>query len=387
MINIGIIGLGDMGLAHVRGFNMLDDCRVTAVCDTDIKRIDAAREVLAGKKFESHADYRDLLKQKNLDAVVIAVYNYRHEEVSLAALKSGRDIFLEKPVAHTIESCDNIIKTWGATESILQIGFTYRYSSMYRHVARMIEKGALGEIMMAYCIEFRDNFPLPWFFDEEKSGGAIVEKNCHHFDIFNWMIKSSPLSVYAAGGQHVVKGKNYEIKCSYAREKGIRIDNPSIVDHAFITVAYENSAVANLGLCMYESPPIDGLRIGMVSVRGEHAVIDRDSSLELGGGPKGENKKYSLDMKLETFGIGHIGCQLQRSDFLKSIKKRSPPFADIFTGRDAALICYGAEKSIKEKRPIQISEFDDPIISELSFRKGHAGARPTPEPANPLLKG
>lgn len=381
MVKIGIVGLGDMGLGHLRGFEKFQNCEIVALCDSDEKNLERSKNFLRKSVPKFFNNYSDILSMKDLNAVVIAIPNYLHSDFTCAALDRGLDVFLEKPVANTIEGCDKIIEKVGESDRIVQIGLVYRYSNLYRKIAQMIEDNLFGDIMMMYCKEYRDNFPTAWFFDEKKSGGAILDKNCHHFDIFNWYINSQPLRVVAFGGQHVVKGENYKINCSYAPDKNLILHNPTIVDHAFVLVEYENGAKANLGLCMYEVEPIEGLEIGGMGTNGSHFIAKRDASLVVGGGPLGEMREIEVDYFGDNEGIGHIGCQIERKEFLECVEKRNEPYANLYIGRQSIVVSLAAERSIKEDRVVYIREYDNPRVVEIFRKRGYLGKKSTPPPA------
>ncbi|TFG09202.1 MAG: Gfo/Idh/MocA family oxidoreductase [Promethearchaeota archaeon] len=364
MINLGIIGLGNMGMGHCLGFDRLSDCHVLAVADNDEKRLENSQNFFKKNTPRLFTDYRALLKMEELHAVIIATPTYFHKQITIDALRAKKDVFLEKPIAPTIEETDEIIEAVAKTDRILQIGLVYRYSNLYRTMAHLIEDKTFGNVMMAYCKEFRDNFPSPWFFDETKSGGAILDKNCHHFDLFSWFIQSLPKKVIALGGQHVIKS-GHKINCSYSSHQGKTLEKPTIVDHANVLVEYENGAKANLGLCMYEIEPIEGLEIGIIGDNGAWALAKNDTRLDIAGGPIGMEREVKVDYYSDNEKVGHIGCQTERREFLDCVKLRTQPYANLAIGREACVISMAAERSIKEERAVYISEFLNPKIQQI----------------------
>ncbi len=361
-----------MGMGHIMGFNRLSDCQVVAIADPNEKQLEMSRHVFKKNSPQLFTDYKGLLKMPEILAVVIATPTYFHTQITIEALKANKDIFLEKPIAPTIQETDSIIKAFANTDKIVQVGLVYRYSNLYRTMAHLVEKGTFGNIMMAYCKEYRDNFPSHWFFDQTKSGGAILDKNCHHFDIFSWFIRFPPKKVFAMGGQHVVK-QGHKIQCSYSSHQGEILVNPTIVDHANVLIEYENGAKGNLGLCMYELQPIEGLEIGIMGDNGAWALAKKDLNLIIASGPISKMEEVSVDYYSDNEGIGHIGCQIERREFLECIKTRKQPYANLLIGREACVVSLAAEKSIKEKRTVSISEFYnseiDAIFQELGYIK------------------
>lgn len=383
MINIGIIGLGDIGTVHLRGFSKLkEDCRVTAVCDPVAAKRERALGLLGGKA-TAYADYRKMLKESNVDAVVIGIPTYWHAPVALAAMRAGKDVFLEKPVAPTIEECDAYILEAMNTGRVVQVGLVYRYSNLYRTVGRMVDQGDFGNVTMMFCKEYRDNFPVQWFFETKKSGGALLDKDCHHFDLFNWFTRSRARRVMAMGGQHVVKGKRIKVNCAYAPDPNAYIKNPDILDHAFVLVEYENQARANLGLCMYESEPIEGLEVGLMGDNGTHAIAKRDIILQAGGGPLGEMEEIPVDYEGDNLAIGHIGVHVEHQEFLDCVKTRRMPYANLFIARDSMDIAFAADRSIAEHREVLMSEFANPKVEKIRKKYFKELYQPTPAPMTP----
>ena len=377
MKNIGIIGVGDMGLGHSIGFDKISDCRVVAVADSDDNRLEIIKNAFKRCSPQHFNDYNDLLKMQEVDAVVIATPSFMHQKMTLDALKANKDVFLEKPVAPTIEATDAIIMELAKTDRILQIGLVYRYSNLYRMIAHLIEEGRFGNVMMAYCKEYRDNFPSPWFYDETQSGGAILDKNCHHLDLFNWFIKSPPKKVYAMGGQHLYK-TGHKIQCAYSSHQGEILKNPSIVDHANVLIEYENGAKGNLGLCMYEIEPIEGLEVGIMGNNGSWALAKSDEKLIIAGGPIGDIKEIFLDNYSDNEEAGHIGCQTERREFLNCLETRKQPYVNLKIARDSCVVALAAERSIKEKRIVSISEFLNPEVDAVFKKLGYDKPSKTP---------
>ncbi|MBT2293390.1 Gfo/Idh/MocA family oxidoreductase [Paenibacillus albidus] len=367
-IRMGFIGVGDMGSHHCIGFDLLAECEVRYICDMNESNVKRTLAELSNSNPLICKDYRELLDKEDLDAVVISVPNYLHREVAVAFLEAGKHVFLEKPVAHTLEDCDAIIDAAEKQERILQIGLVYRYSNLYRRMAKELENGRLGDVKLMWCKEFRDPFPpADWFYDKSKSGGAIVEKDCHHFDIFNWMIGARPVRVFASGGQHVMKqGQANLIANSYSHYDPKTITESTIVDHAFITVDYDNGSKANLGLCMYLKPRNlmgEGLEIGLIGENGGQMVARNDKTIDIAGGQDSTKEHLEIDVTSDSIMGGHTGGQTQRIEFLNCILEGSQPFASAQVGRNALLIALAAEQSILEERYVYLEELSPIEVS------------------------
>jgi predicted dehydrogenase len=383
IFNIGIVGLGINGIMHTNGFARLPNCRVAAVCDLDSSLRQKTIGMLGDDSIVSTNDYRKLCAMEKLDAVSICTPTYFHTPIALCALEHGKDLLLEKPIAPTIKEVDELIVRAFDTDRIVQIGLVYRYCNLYRTVGRMVERGDFGNVTLAFCNELRDNFPTQWFFETKKSGGALLDKDCHHFDLFSWFIRSAPVKVYAMGGRHVVKGRQIKVNCGYAPDPDAMIKNPDIVDHALVLIEYANKARADLRLCMYEVEPLDGLEFGIIGNNGAHALAKRDSVLTAGGGPMGEMREIAVDYVNDNHGIGHIGADVQHVEFVRCMQDRTLPYANLLNARESMVIAMAAERSIKEKREVFVEEFADPRITALMKKYKKEFSRPTPAPLPP----
>jgi len=383
MINVGIIGLGDNGVMHSRGFHRLEETRVAAICDTSSRARKRMLEVLGDDSIVSTNSWEKMCEMDELDAICVSVPTFMHPPIAHLALANGKDVFLEKPIAPSIRETDELIEHAMSTDRVVQVGLVYRYCNLYRTMGKMVEQGDFGDVMMAYCKEYRDNFPTQWFFETEKSGGAILDKNCHHFDLFSWFIGSRPEKIYAMGGQHVVKGKKVRINCSYAPDPDLVLRNPDIVDHAYVLVRYENGELGNLGLCMYQVEPKEGLEIGIIGTNGAHALAKKDITLTAGGGPLGEISEVPVDYHNDNHGIGHIGADRQHVEFVECIRNRTLPYANLLLARESMVISMAAEISIKENREVFAEEFDRPEITKLIEKHRKELYRDTPDPLPP----
>ena len=342
----------------------MDGCQIVATVDPDagwsrLRPIDWYKQPP-----EHYQDIREMLEIEKPEACVVAVPDDQHRQVAQQVMDAGCDLLLEKPIATNVEDCDAIIDYARTRKRVLQIGLVYRYSNLYRKMAE-IARQPDWDVKLMWCKEMRQCFPQrPWFYSQEKTGGTIVEKDCHHFDIFNWVIGSSPVRVFATGGQHVWKS-GAQVKCTYCPEPARTIKEIDTVDHALVCIDYANGARANLILCMYLRPENvmpEGLEIGAISTNGMQMAAYRDERLCVGGLDQPWHQ-VRVDMYSDSQNIGHIGSQAQRREFLQCIRTRQTPFADARVGRESLLIALAAERSIREGRPIEIDELQ-PVAME-----------------------
>ncbi len=243
-----VIGCGLNGNEHIYVTMLEGRATIHGIYDINPGSID-----LAKKTFARFSDGHDLAEYDSLeaacsdpaaDALIITTPNYTHLEVLRVAMKSGKHIFLEKPMATTVEDAREILKLSEEYPAILQIGLQYRYKSMYvEAIHEAFQRKSIGEIKMVNIVEHRLPFldkVQQWNKFSKYSGGTLVEKCCHYFDLLNMFAQSKPASVFATGST-AVNFKEFEYNG----------DKSDIIDNAIVSVVYENGVRASFNLCMF----------------------------------------------------------------------------------------------------------------------------------------
>ncbi len=343
-IRMGFIGIGAMGFSHLELFHK--DCgkkaEAVAFCARNKERIAAAREVAPDMElFKKEVD----LIRSDLDAVVVSSPNFTHVPLALETLKAGKHLFLEKPVGITTAECRSLLRASEKSNRILMIGHELRYSPYFRKIKELVADGAVGKPRMTWCKEFRGPF-MPksrnWIEDRRRSGGCLVDKNCHHFDLMNWWMDSRPKHVSGFGSNavnRVIKGPN------------------QVHDHATASWEYANGAKGTLQLSMFAHEfPKEELEMGVV---GDQGVLQTKlDSLELllwqHGKRKGEPRVIKTKAKQGIGWGGHLGFAEMHPAFLEAIEKKQQPITSVSNTMDGTLLAIAAEQSIRERKVITI---------------------------------
>ena len=213
-INIGIIGCGDRGTGIMKMLTELTDrFTVTAICDVLDFRIGNAKKINTTPALKEYKDYRKLLDDKTVHAVVIAVTLSEHYQIAKDALLAGKHIYLEKTMTYSIDQTLDLVKVAKTRNSqVVQIGHQYRSTPLYFKVKEMIEKGYLGKITQIDSRWDRNwnwRRPVPagytdkqvnWRMYKEFSGGLPAELLSHQMDFVNWAFNTHPDEVFGSGG-------------------------------------------------------------------------------------------------------------------------------------------------------------------------------------------
>jgi predicted dehydrogenase len=206
-IGFGVIGTGGRGNYVGELMTRDPNSRVAAICDKYPDRIDLGKTKIPGAdKVPAYRDYRQLLDDKNIDAVLIATPVFLHPEHYEAAILARKHIYCEKPAGADVAGCKRMLKAWEKRDKTkrIQFGFQQRFSSQYLKSRSYLTSGKIGDLtlmksywVLGYLPPTTGPQPYPDLPEEEQkirrwaswtkySGGPIVEQDCHGIDTINW---------------------------------------------------------------------------------------------------------------------------------------------------------------------------------------------------------
>ena len=210
-LRYGVIGTGMMGTEHIANLRHLEGAVVTAVSDPHPTSRDWARLAAGDDGLVAFEHHSDLLASGLCDVVVIASPNHTHHEVLLDVLDTGHHVLVEKPLCTTVAHCDDVVQAAQRSadrfpDRVVWMGLEYRFMPPTAAVLHEIRSGAVGEVHMVAIREHR--FPFlkkvnDWNRFNRNTGGTLVEKCCHFFDLMNLIVQRPPIRVLASGAQDV----------------------------------------------------------------------------------------------------------------------------------------------------------------------------------------
>ncbi len=149
-------------------------------------------------------DYRELLAREDIQAVFVCSPDFLHEEHAVAALEAGKDVYLEKPMAITIDGCDRILRTAYAKKRKLYLGHNMRHMELVIRMKKLIDEGGIGEVKVGWCRHFvgygGDAFFKDWHAERRKSTSLLLQKAAHDIDVLHWLCKGYTTRVVGMGG-------------------------------------------------------------------------------------------------------------------------------------------------------------------------------------------
>ncbi len=368
-IRYGVIGTGMMGVEHIENIKALDGTSVVAVADTN-QASRTAGASHAGPDCSEYEDYRDLLADDNVDAVVIVTPNFTHIDVMSDVIKSGKHVLCEKPLCTTSADCRTLIDLADGYNGVIWVGLEYRYMPAVDALIDEVQNGYVGDVQMVAIREHRFPFLVKvdnWNRFSQNTGGTLVEKTCHYFDLMNLIIGDRPCQVYASGAQDV-----NHLDEVYDGETS------DILDNAFVIVDYPRGQRALLDLCMFAEATKDQEEISVVGNKGKLDARIPTSELHLGT-RSGEGlpdigqveTRPIVNEAIKHEGLHHGASYLEHVDFAEAVRAHrsagggiagATAVGDLGTlvtledGLWSVAMGEAAHRSIAENRPVALSE-------------------------------
>lgn len=359
VVRYGIIGAGMMGIEHLRNLQAIEGVVVTAIADPSEASREAARRqgTDGGGPIECFESHVALLESGLCDVIVISTPNMTHAAILDDVLATSLPVLVEKPLCTTLADSQRIVNSASERDAIVWVGLEYRYMPPIARLIREVHSGAVGRVRMVAMREHR--FPFltkvdDWNRFNENSGGTLVEKCCHFFDLMNCITRFNPVSVYASGAQDVNHlGERY----------GGRV--PDILDNALVVVNYEDGCRASLDLCMFAEGSANQEEISVVGDLGKAEAFLPSGEFRLGTRSGGRSSVESIVVKDERVGyegFHHGSSYLEHLDFLSALRSGDAPGVTVESGMLAVAMGIAAQRSIEQGRVIEMDEvLSDPL--------------------------
>ena len=361
-IRYGIIGTGMMGHEHIRNIKLLDGTEVVAVSDPDLAMCRSAQD-LAGPDCRSFLTHQEMLAQADVDALVIVAPNHLHYPILREVLRTDLPILCEKPLCVTDAQCAEVEAMQAVRSAPLWVAMEYRYMPAIARLIDEVDKGTAGTIHMLSIREHRFPFLAKignWNRFQDQTGGTLVEKCCHFFDLMRLILKSEPVRVYASGNMDV----NF-LDEDYDGRK------PDILDNAYVIVDFASGARAMLDLCMFAE---GSYWQEVVSATGREARIDARVPGPARFNPDGAERnsqivisprlskavikeEIEIDHIIQTAGDHHGSTFFQHQRFLRMIREGGAPEVTIRDGRIAVAVGLAAEESVRTGQAVTLPGF------------------------------
>jgi UDP-N-acetylglucosamine 3-dehydrogenase len=195
-MRVGVLGSGFMGGTHARAYAKMKGVEVAAVSSLLLDKAQKLANEIGGR---ATTDIMSIINDPLIDAVSNTLPTFLHSEYTIAALKAGKHVLLEKPFALTATGCDSMIAAQKESGKLLLVAHVLRFWGEYVSLVEFVQSGKIGKPLSGVATRLSQ---LPgwadWFLDPARSGGAVLDLSVHDFDVLNWLF-GAPKSVYACG--------------------------------------------------------------------------------------------------------------------------------------------------------------------------------------------
>ncbi|MFD2727606.1 Gfo/Idh/MocA family protein [Hyunsoonleella rubra] len=338
-INIGVIGSGDRGGGLSSIINTIDGVKVVGLCDILPFRLEKGLAKVDSNS-KGYADYRKLLDNKDIDAVIVATPFNTHSKIAIDALDAGKHVYCEKTMAKGYGGIRALVEKAQNSSHIFQTGHQYHSSRLYTHVVDLIKNGKVGNITAFECqwnrhSNWRRLVPDPkferainWRMYKEFSGGLVAELCSHQIDFTNWVLGETPQKVMGVGGIDYWK------------------DGRETYDNIHLIYSYASGVKAKF-TCLTSNAK-DGYQIKVIGDKGTIIIDTRHAWFYPEGkrknrvikdvdGVSGATAQWDAEKGMRI-NVEHLGPSKQALlDFKTAIIDNSSPISNVITGAKTSI--------------------------------------------------
>ncbi len=395
-IRMGFIGIGNRGSQLLNLFMQNNDCEIVALCDVYAPYTSRDRNKVSprfitnlegripkmGEKFEKppkiYTDYRELLADKNVDAVCIATPDHWHAIQTIEAIRAGKDVYVEKPLTQTIVEGRTMVKAQAASNQVVAVGLNRRGSQVYQKLSKEILAGKIGKVSLARAARISNMFPNgigkmqieapPKDFDWDRWLGPRAARpyqyniapyffrwwspfssqmgnwGVHYMDVIRWVMgETAPSAISAHGGKYVLD------------------HDGDIPDTMQVTFEFASGAIIAFGIYEASSGALPAW--GEVELRGTKGLVEvNEKGYRITPTKPGQFQKWDKQLEAEEFkandkmlsdgSSGNSTATLVRN-FLDCVKSRNKPLCTLEDGHRSTSFAHLANIALATKQRLQ----------------------------------
>ena len=407
-VGVGVIGFGLIGRIHARNFKAQPDARVVAIAETYRPRLEAAA-ALVGGNVAQYRDFRKLLDNKDVDAVVVATPDHWHALMTMMACAAGKDVYVEKPLSLFVREGRWMVEAARRHRRVVQVGTQQRSGPHYQRAREMIRGGRLGQIVSIQCNYLRNLSPgfgnppdqdppveldwdlwlgpapyrtynpnraiyhFRWFWDY--SGGQMTNIGQHSLDTVHWCTDvKGPTAVCSTGGRFFLKDN-----CEVPDTQDAIIEYPGFTIFCQFRECAAGQKDLGMGGLVFSGTkgtmPLGRDGFEVFPDRKENPI--NTVAKILGGHPVGGPQPvpettppaYWTEPVKDASGDWKEQYVLHVRNFLECIKSRREPNSDLLSGHQIATTCHLANISLHTGRKIRWDAEKEVIVGDSEAAK------------------
>lgn len=339
-LNVCLIGCGRAGMIHAKSYaGKVNNAELIALCDSFKENLENAQKEVSVKY--TYTDYQEVMKNPEIDAVIVVTPTKFHHDVVIAAANAGKHVFCEKPMAENARECDEMIEACKKNHVKLQIGFMRRFDRNFRRGKELIDAGAIGQVTSLRSNTHGPSEPKEWMFNVRNSYGPIGEVNSHDFDTLRWYAGAEVKRVYAVGHNF----RSPEVADQY----------PEYYDTCQTMLEFENGIIGTISGAQYVRYGYDA----RAEILGTNGIIKVGTQENNAAQLVTSDKKIEIDSVPSWTVLFADAYVAEANAFAESVLNDTEPQVTGNDGKMALLLVNAGLKSILEKRPVEISEVEE----------------------------
>lgn len=335
-IGVGVIGTGRIGKLHIEHLcQNIQDADVLALCSLDHETSENLAEQFDIPHLTS--EYDTILNDPNVNAVIVATPTNTHVEICQAAAQAGKHIFCEKPIALDLKEIDTTLAVIHNSGVKFQVGFNRRFDKNFIHVREMINSGEIGEPHILR-ITSRDPAPPPLEY-VMVSGGLFLDMTIHDFDMARYLIDGEVDEIYSVGEVRV----------------NPKIGDVGDIDTAVITLRFKNGVLGTIDNSREAVYGYDQ-RVEVFGSKGVVSAENQITNTVTLSGSSGSSSALPSYFFLERYKEAYL---TEMEAFIQCIQDDTLPVVTGEDGRIPVVMASAALKSLRENRPVRLSEISN----------------------------
>jgi len=334
-VRVGLIGGGRMGSVLARYLaNGVPEAKLVAIADQKLERAEALAAQLSAEA--AYSNPAEIIDRRDIEAVLLVTPSETHPDLVELAANAGKHIFVEKPLALTLEGCDLAIAAAAAAGVKLQVGFMRRFDIAHRTARQKIEEGAIGRPVLFKSISRDRERTSLEFARRESSGGLIMDMGAHDFDTARWLMGSEVVRVHSEGAA-----------LAYPE-----LEQVGDIDNAVVNLQFADGAVGNVDLS----------RNAVYGSDFRTEVLGSKGAVVIGGLGQAELTVLSAGSRAQGYDGGRFEAAYieELQHFVNCVARDEPPLVTGAEARQATAIAVAATRSLDEGRAVLLSEIDQP---------------------------
>lgn len=373
-IQFAVLGPHGRGRISLHAHKPDEGLKLVAVCAQHLDNLQ--RYDVCGASLIKTTDYREIVRNKDIDAVFVCTPDYLHAEHAIACLEADKHVFLEKPMAITVEDCDRILSAAEKSAGKLYVGHNMRFFPVMNKMRELIDAGRIGRVEAIWCRHFisygGDAYFKDWHSERQYTTGLLLQKGAHDIDIIHYLAGGFTRRVVGMGKLSVYNEVSDRRR---ADEPGVAVFDQNnwpplaqkglspvidVEDHSMLLMQLDNGVQASYSQCHYTPDDTRNYTVigteGRIENYGDHSSDSAWATVHLWNRRMGFQKDGNEVFRIPNIEGSHGGADpLLLDDFIHAIRGNQPTGATLEDARMAVAVgCLGTESLRNGSVPMDI---------------------------------